>query len=260
MANTPVSATIPTVVFTPSTSGMPHAVLFNNGPAPVYLGGSGVSTSVGFALAPNDRLDLSYNGGTIWAISGYQTTSPQGTVITAATALGGTPSPMRRDVVHGRDVDRDRGRHAAAGDRTGERQQRWFGVHERAADVLAWDGFDVLADHGCAVTDPFVGYRRDLMISMSQVSVDGYGGDAPRDRAAGPASMVVTNTGGTVTLYVGEGATQPGTAPSLTSSGFPGAGGVIVPFGQFATSAGTHLWGQASSGTITAGLIISTGT
>ena len=90
MANTPVSATIPTVVFTPSTSGMPHAVLFNNGPAPVYLGGSGVSTSVGFALAPNDRLDLSYNGGTIWAISGYQTTSPQGTVITAATALGGT--------------------------------------------------------------------------------------------------------------------------------------------------------------------------
>ena len=96
MANTPVSATIPTVVFTPSTSGMPHAVLYNNGPAPVYLGGSAVSTSVGFALAPNDRLDLSYNGGTIWAISGYQTTSPQGTVITAATALGGLPSPMRR--------------------------------------------------------------------------------------------------------------------------------------------------------------------
>ena len=91
MANTPVSATIPTVVFTPSTSGMPHAVLYNNGPAPVYLGGSGVSTSVGFALAPNDRLDLSYNGGTIWAISGYQTTSPEGTVITATTTFpGGT--------------------------------------------------------------------------------------------------------------------------------------------------------------------------
>ena len=90
MAITPVSATIPTVVFVPSTSGTPHAVLYNNGPAPVYLGGSGVSTSVGFALAAGDRLDLSYNAGTIWAISGYQTGSPMGTVITATTTLGGT--------------------------------------------------------------------------------------------------------------------------------------------------------------------------
>ena len=90
MAVTPVSATIPTVVFVPPTSGTPHAFLYNNGPAPVYLGGSGVSTSVGFALAAGDRLDLSYNGGTIWAISGYQTTSPEGTVITAATTVGGT--------------------------------------------------------------------------------------------------------------------------------------------------------------------------
>ena len=99
MAHTPVSATSPTVVFTPSTSGTPHAVLYNNGPAPVYLGGSGVSTSVGFALAANDRLDLSYNGGTIWAISGYNTTSPEGTVITATTTFPAylllySPSPI----------------------------------------------------------------------------------------------------------------------------------------------------------------------
>lgn len=97
------------------------------------------------------------------------------------------------------------------------------------------------------------------MISTSQVSVTGTAATLLGIVPPGPASMVVTNTGGTVTLYVGEGATQPGTAPSLTSSGFPVAGGAIVPFGQFATSAGTHLWGQASSGTITAGLIISTG-
>lgn len=90
MAITPVSATIPTVVFTPATSGTPHAFLYNSGPAPVWLGGSAVSTSMGVALAANDKLDLSYNAGTIYAISGYQTTSPQGTVITAATALGGT--------------------------------------------------------------------------------------------------------------------------------------------------------------------------
>jgi hypothetical protein len=90
VAITPVSATIPTVVFVPSTAGMPHAFLYNTGPAPVYLGGSGVSTNVGFTLAAGDKLDLSYNGGTIWAISGYQTTSPQGTVITATTTAGGT--------------------------------------------------------------------------------------------------------------------------------------------------------------------------
>ena len=173
MANTPVSATIPTVVFTPSTSGMPHAVLFNNGPAPVYLGGSGVSTSVGFALAPNDRLDLSYNGGTIWAISGYQTTSPQGTVITAATALGGTTltNAAGTSFTAGMWIAIE-GRDTAAGDRAGKRQQRGFGVHERAADVLAWDGFNVLADHGCAVTDPLVGHRGDLMIDPLGVSVD----------------------------------------------------------------------------------------
>ena len=90
MAILPVSATIPTVVFVPSVAGTPHAVLYNNGPAPVYLGGSGVSTSVGFPLAVNDKLRLPYNGGTIWAISGYQQVSPQGTVITATTTAGGT--------------------------------------------------------------------------------------------------------------------------------------------------------------------------
>jgi hypothetical protein len=90
MAILPVSATIPTVVFVPSTSGTPHAVLYNNGPAPVYLGGSGVSTNVGFPLAVGDKLRLPYNGGTIWAISGYSQVQPQGTVITATTTAGGT--------------------------------------------------------------------------------------------------------------------------------------------------------------------------
>jgi len=90
MAITPVSATIPTVIFVPPTAGTPHAFLYNSGPSPVYLGGSGVSTSVGFALAAGDKMNLAYNGGTIWAISGYQTASPAGTVITAATTLGGT--------------------------------------------------------------------------------------------------------------------------------------------------------------------------
>ena len=98
------------------------------------------------------------------------------------------------------------------------------------------------------------------MISTSQVNVTGTAATLLGVVPPGPASMVVTNAGGTVTLYVGGGASQPGTASPLTGSGFPVAGGAVVPFGQFSTSAGTHLWGQASSGTIPAGLIISTGT
>lgn len=98
------------------------------------------------------------------------------------------------------------------------------------------------------------------MISTSQVSVTGTAATLLGIVPPGPASVVVTSAGGTVTLYVGAGASQPGTASPLTGSGFPVAGGAIVPFGQYSTAASTHLWGQASSGTITAGLIISTGT
>lgn len=91
MAHTPVSATIPTVVYTPSPAGTPHAFLYNEGGSPVYLGGSGVSTAQGLALAPNDKIRLPYAGGTIWAVSGYQQILPQGTVITATTVFpGGT--------------------------------------------------------------------------------------------------------------------------------------------------------------------------
>ena len=90
---TPVSATIPTVVFTPGP-GTPHAVLYNNGPSPVYLGGSAVSggapTVISLPVHGKIRLPNIVPGGTIWAISGFQATSPAGTVITATAALGGT--------------------------------------------------------------------------------------------------------------------------------------------------------------------------
>ena len=87
MAHTPVSATVPTVVYTPAPAGTPHAFLYNEGASPVYLGGSGVSTTQGLALAPNDKIRLPYAGGTIWAVSGYNTVSPEGTVITATTTF-----------------------------------------------------------------------------------------------------------------------------------------------------------------------------
>ena len=87
MVHTPVSATIPTVVYVPTSSGTPHAFLYNSGRSPVYLGGSAVSTTIGFPLAPMDKIRLPYAGGTIFAISGYTTTSPEGTVITATTTF-----------------------------------------------------------------------------------------------------------------------------------------------------------------------------
>lgn len=87
MAHTPVSATIPTVVYNPPPAGTPHVFLYNEGGSTVYLGGSGVSTTMGLALAPNDKIRLPNAGGTIWAVSGYNTVSPQGTVITATSTF-----------------------------------------------------------------------------------------------------------------------------------------------------------------------------
>lgn len=97
------------------------------------------------------------------------------------------------------------------------------------------------------------------MINAGQASVTGTAATLLGIVPPGPASVVITNNGGTIPLFVGAAATQPGTAPSLTSNGVPIPGGAIVPFGQFSTSVSTHLWGQASSGTITAGFIVSTG-
>ncbi len=88
MAHTPVSATIPTVVYFPPPAGAPHAFLYNAGPSTVYLGGSGVSTTMGLPVTANNKVDLTNAfGGTIWAISGFNTISPQGTVITATSTF-----------------------------------------------------------------------------------------------------------------------------------------------------------------------------
>jgi hypothetical protein len=95
VANTPVSATIPTVVFTPPAYGVPHAVLYNQGPATVYLGGSGVSTQTGVALGPNDKIRWPVaNAGTIYSISGYNQISPAGTIATATALPAGTVITM----------------------------------------------------------------------------------------------------------------------------------------------------------------------
>jgi hypothetical protein len=97
------------------------------------------------------------------------------------------------------------------------------------------------------------------MITTSQVSVASTAATLVGIIPAGAASVVVTNSSGTVPVFLGTGATQPGTAPSLTSSGVPVAGGAVVSLSQYTASGSSHLWGQSSSGTIPVGLIISTG-
>ena len=94
------------------------------------------------------------------------------------------------------------------------------------------------------------------MISTTQVSVAGTAATLLGIVPPGPASVVVTN-GGDGDPVCGGRDTQPGTLPLTAVVCRSGRGGRAL--GQFSTSAGTQLWGQASSGTITAGLIISTG-
>ena len=68
----------------------------------------------------------------------------------------------------------------------------------------------------------------------------------------GPCSVVITNAG-TTTLFVGA-----GTAASV-GSGAPVPGPGVVNLGQFSSSSATKLWGITSTGSVTAGLFISTG-
>lgn len=98
------------------------------------------------------------------------------------------------------------------------------------------------------------------MINCSQVSVAGTAAVSLGIVPPGAASIAVVNGSGTVPVYVGAGLTQPGTASPLTGCGVPVPGGAIVSLGQYASSSATHLWAQASSGTVPVGLIVSNGT
>ena len=94
------------------------------------------------------------------------------------------------------------------------------------------------------------------MIITSQVSV---GGTAVKLIAVppGPSNLVITNAG-TVTLYVGGGAT------ATTTGGAGIAAGAAVTIPGFPASSGTQLWGITPGGSVasivTADLFLSTGT
>lgn len=81
---------MPTIqVYNPPAVGNPHAVIFNNGASPCYLGGSSVTSQTGLWFPPNAQLSLPYAPFGIWAIDGY-TLGTATTTISANVAAGGT--------------------------------------------------------------------------------------------------------------------------------------------------------------------------
>lgn len=89
MPATNINGTASTVVSFPAPAGSPHAYLINLGQQNAWLSaGSQCSTYTGFLLPPNNRIDLSNAGGTIYAIAGGNQSSPFGTASAASVPAG----------------------------------------------------------------------------------------------------------------------------------------------------------------------------
>lgn len=84
----PVSVT-PQQVYVPSASGRPSVVLFNQGPNPVYVGGSVVTSVAGLMVPPNGRAGVPAATQGVFAVSGFNPTTTVGTISTSA-AQGGS--------------------------------------------------------------------------------------------------------------------------------------------------------------------------
>jgi hypothetical protein len=97
------------------------------------------------------------------------------------------------------------------------------------------------------------------VIDCSQFSVPGSAATSLGVIPPGAASILLVNGSGTIPVYVGSGVAQPGTASPLTGCGCPIPGGAVVSLAQYPPSSASHLWAQASSGTVSVGLVVSNG-
>ena len=85
----PVSLT-PVQVYVPSPSGVPSVFIENRSPAPVWIGGSEVSTVAGLELSPRASVTLRDAVQPVFAVSGFNPgTAGPGTVL-ANIAQGGS--------------------------------------------------------------------------------------------------------------------------------------------------------------------------
>ena len=89
MPRTPV--TTPAIeVYVPPSVGNPHAVLYNNGSSPAYLGGSAVTPVSGLWFPPGATISYPFAPYGIWAVAGGQTVGTPSTTLVSATSTGGT--------------------------------------------------------------------------------------------------------------------------------------------------------------------------
>lgn len=85
----PVVAEPAVKAYAPGAAGNPHAVLFNNGASPVYLGGTAVSVNSGLWFPPGAQLSLPFAPYPIWSVSGYVLGTAT-TTLSASVTAGGT--------------------------------------------------------------------------------------------------------------------------------------------------------------------------
>lgn len=81
-------------VYTPAPVGTPHVVVYNTGPATVYLGGAGVTAGSGLALPPRMEVNFANGVNAIYAAAGGVTVSGTATTNLTAAATGGSTSNL----------------------------------------------------------------------------------------------------------------------------------------------------------------------
>lgn len=90
---TPVGAAA-VQIYTPASVGTPHAVIYNTGPATVYVGGVGVTATSGLPVPPRGEVNFANATVALYAAAGGVTVS--GTAVTNLTAAttGGSTSNL----------------------------------------------------------------------------------------------------------------------------------------------------------------------
>jgi hypothetical protein len=90
VTNTNIGA-VPTLIYTPSPSGVSHVFIQNLGPSTVYVGGPGVTATGGLPVAPNQMVDFPVASIALYAVCGYTPTATA-TTTTAAVNSGSAVS------------------------------------------------------------------------------------------------------------------------------------------------------------------------
>lgn len=91
---TPVGPAASVQVYNPAPVGKPHVVVYNAGPATVYLGGTGVTATSGIAVPPNSEVNFANGVNAIYAAIGGLTVSGTATTNLTAAATGGSTSNL----------------------------------------------------------------------------------------------------------------------------------------------------------------------